>query len=134
MALGSFLPASEDQISLEIMKESIGSKLEQVGTLPDEWIDEYKNRRRPHKSLGKLTPYECKMKQLKLDLLTSDLKEIRDLTNLLLIHYYDSFLILSPNPLPKKVRKMYLKSYHFLIGITIYQIVLKIILKYSTRP
>ena len=44
-------------------------ELEQVRILTDEWIDEYNNRR-PHESLGNLTPNEWKMKQLKPELST----------------------------------------------------------------
>ena len=44
-------------------------ELDQVRTLTEEWMDEY-NLRRPHESLGNLTPNELKMKQLKPDLST----------------------------------------------------------------
>ena len=44
-------------------------ELEQVRILTDEWIDEYNNRR-PHESLGNLTPNEWKMRQLKPELST----------------------------------------------------------------
>lgn len=47
-------------------------ELEQVRILTDEWIDEYNNRR-PHESLGNLTPNEWKMKQLKPELSTFNL-------------------------------------------------------------
>lgn len=47
-------------------------ELDQVRRLTEEGMEEY-NKRRPHESLGNLTPYEWKMKQLKLELLTSDL-------------------------------------------------------------
>jgi putative transposase len=47
-------------------------ELDQVRRLTEEWMEEY-NTRRPHESLGNLTPDEWKMKQLKLNLLTSDL-------------------------------------------------------------
>ena len=46
--------------------------LDQVRMLTDEWIDEYNNRR-PHESLGNLTPNEWKMKQLKPELSTFNL-------------------------------------------------------------
>lgn len=46
--------------------------LEQVRILTDEWMDEYNNRR-PHESLGNLTPNEWKMKQLKPELSTFNL-------------------------------------------------------------
>jgi putative transposase len=39
-------------------------ELDQVRTLTEEWMEEY-NLRRPHESLGNLTPNEWKMKQLK---------------------------------------------------------------------
>jgi putative transposase len=44
-------------------------ELDQVRTLTEEWMDEY-NLRRPHESLGNLTPNEWKMKQLKPELST----------------------------------------------------------------
>jgi putative transposase len=44
-------------------------ELGQVRTLTEEWMDEY-NLKRPHESLGNLTPNEWKMKQLKLELST----------------------------------------------------------------
>jgi putative transposase len=44
-------------------------ELDQVRTLTEEWMDEY-NLRRPHASLGNLTPNEWKMKQLKPELST----------------------------------------------------------------
>ena len=44
-------------------------ELDQVRTLTEEWMDEY-NLRRPHESLGNLTPTEWKMKQLKPELST----------------------------------------------------------------
>jgi putative transposase len=44
-------------------------ELDQVRTLTEEWMDEY-NLRRPHESLGNLTPNEWKMKQLKPELPT----------------------------------------------------------------
>jgi len=44
-------------------------ELDQVRTLTEEWMDEY-NMRRPHESLGNLTPNEWKMKQLKPELST----------------------------------------------------------------
>ena len=44
-------------------------ELDQVRTLTEEWMDEY-NLRRPHESLGNLTPNEWKMKQFKLELST----------------------------------------------------------------
>jgi putative transposase len=44
-------------------------ELDQVITLTEEWMDEY-NLRRPHESLGNLTPNEWKMKQLKPELST----------------------------------------------------------------
>ena len=47
-------------------------ELDQVLILTEEWMEEYNNRR-PHESLGNLTLYEYEMKQLKLNLLTSDL-------------------------------------------------------------
>ena len=47
-------------------------ELEQVRILTDEWMDEYNNRR-PHESLGNLTPNEWKMKQLKPELSTFNL-------------------------------------------------------------
>lgn len=47
-------------------------ELEQVRILTDEWIDEYNNRR-PHESLGNLTPIEWKMRQLKPELSTFNL-------------------------------------------------------------
>ena len=40
-------------------------ELDQVRRLTEEWMEEY-NTRRPHESLGNLTPYEWKMKQLNL--------------------------------------------------------------------
>ena len=46
--------------------------LDQVRMLTDEWMDEYNNRR-PHESLGNLTPNEWKMKQLKPELSTFNL-------------------------------------------------------------
>lgn len=46
--------------------------LDQVRMLTDEWIDEYNNRR-PHESLGNLTPNEWRMKQLKPELSTFNL-------------------------------------------------------------
>ena len=45
-------------------------ELDQVRTLTEEWMDEY-NLRRPHESLGNLTPNEWKMKQLKLEIANS---------------------------------------------------------------
>ncbi len=47
-------------------------ELDQVRRLTEEWMEEYNNKR-PHESLGNLKPYEWKMKQLKLELLTSTL-------------------------------------------------------------
>ncbi len=47
-------------------------ELDQVRTLTEEWMDEY-NLRRPHESLGNLTPNEWKMKQLKPELSTFNL-------------------------------------------------------------
>jgi len=47
-------------------------ELEQVRILTDEWMDEYNNRR-PHESLGNLTPNEWKMKQLRPELSTFNL-------------------------------------------------------------
>jgi putative transposase len=44
-------------------------ELDQVRTLTEDWMDEY-NLRRPHESLGNLTPNEWKMKQLKPELST----------------------------------------------------------------
>jgi putative transposase len=44
-------------------------ELDQVRTLTEEWMEEY-NLRRPHESLGNLTPNEWKMKQLKPELST----------------------------------------------------------------
>lgn len=44
-------------------------ELDQVRTLTEEWIDEY-NLRRPHESIGNLTPNEWNMKQLKPELST----------------------------------------------------------------
>jgi len=44
-------------------------ELEQVRILTDEWMDEYNNRR-PHESLGNLTPNEWKMKKLTPELST----------------------------------------------------------------
>jgi putative transposase len=44
-------------------------ELDQVRMLTEEWMDEY-NLRRPHESLGNLTPNEWKMKQLKPELST----------------------------------------------------------------
>jgi putative transposase len=47
-------------------------ELDQVRQLTEEWMDEYNNRR-PHEYLNNMTPNEWKMKQFKLELLTSDL-------------------------------------------------------------
>jgi putative transposase len=47
-------------------------ELDQVRILTEEWMEEY-NLRRPHESLGNLTPNEWKMKQLKPGLSTSNL-------------------------------------------------------------
>ncbi len=44
-------------------------ELDQVKTLTEEWMEEF-NLRRPHESLGNLTPSEWKMKQLKIELST----------------------------------------------------------------
>jgi putative transposase len=47
-------------------------ELDQVRQLTEEWMDEYNNRR-PHESLGNLTPNEWRMKQLKPELSTFNL-------------------------------------------------------------
>ena len=51
-------------------------KLNQVRELTEEWMDEYSNKR-PHKSLKNPTPNECKMKQLKPELITFKLSDKR---------------------------------------------------------
>ncbi len=66
------LNVSIESTEIAILDGYLFFELDQVRRLTEEWMEDYNNRR-PNESLGILTPYQWKMKQLKLELLTSDL-------------------------------------------------------------